>query len=352
MQVRPGKVLILGCGTIGQIKAGLWLSLGADVYLYDTSPSQVSKLLTTDKRLQRFGHQQLDNLMIDISTPSDQHASSMSWIYKNIKNPRTILVEKPICTNVDDRAVIKRLLNKHEGVPVFVNESYFWSTALDWTSDQLQMNNEEIISIEINLSKNRLADTRSGRFFDRELESYGIEIPHAIAILQKFGIGIDELSVRTNIMCRGEDDSFNQGVHLILSDTSDRIVKIDSFLGDFMIQADEKIQNSLKRWLLVETDKQNKYHVWFDPVAGEQRFKSIVEINGIETIALDDNHLRRHLEQVQFAKLSTTMKQYLSPANSIAIYDFLERLYASKIEDNVSDKVIQHDWAGERTGVT
>ncbi len=352
MLSRPYKVLILGCGTIGQIKAGLWLSLGADVYLHDTSSSQVNRLLKTDKRLQRFGQQQLDNLTVDISTPSDQHAASISWIYQNIKSPRTILVEKPICTNADDRAVINRLLNKYKSVPVYVNESYFWSSALDMISDRLHTNDEKIISIKINLSKNRLADTRAGRFFDRELESYGIEIPHAIAILQKLGIDIDELSVSTNIMYRGGDVSFNQGVHLILSDTSDSIVKIDSFLGDFMIQADVKIQNSLTRLLIVETDKQNRYRVSFDPVAGEQRFRSIVVVNDNEMITLDDNHLRRHLEQVQFAKLSNTMRQYLSPANSIAIYDFLERLYANKIEDNVSDKVIQHDWAGERTGVT
>lgn len=351
MRGRPDKILVLGCGTIGQIKAGLWLSLGAEVYLHDTSPLQIDKLLKTDKRLQRFGQQQLGDLTVDISTPSDQHASSLLWTFEAIKNPRTILVEKPICTNTNDKAVINRLLSKHKGVPVYVNESYFWSSALDWLSDRLHMNNEEIISIEINLSKNRLADTRSGRFFDRELESYGIEVPHAIAILQKLSVNIDELRVGINKMYRNEDTSFNQGVHLMLSDVSERTIKIDSFLGDFMIQAGDKIQNSLTRWLIVETDKQNRYHVSFDPAPNEQRFKSVITINNNERVVLDDNHLRRHLEQVQLDKLNDTMKQHLSPANSIVIYDFLEKLYASKIEDYVSDTVIQYSAVGERAGV-
>ena len=210
---------------------------------------------------------------------------------------------------------------------------------------------KEIISIEINLSKNRLANTRAGRFFDRDLESYGIEVPHAIAILQKLGVDIDKLRVSTNKMYRNENVSFNQGVHLMLSDASERIIKIDSFLGNFMIQAGEKMQNSLTRWLIVETDKQNRYHVSFDPAPNEQRFKSVITINDNERVVLDDDHLRKHLEQIQFDELNDAMKQHLSPANSMAIYDFLEKLYANKIEDYVSDTVIQYSAVGERAGV-
>lgn len=345
------KVLILGCGTIGQIKAGLWLSLGANVYLYDTSPAQIDKLLKTDKRLQRFNQQQMGDFTVDISTPSDQHASSLLWTLETIKNPRIILLEKPICTNANDKVVIDRLLSKHRSVSVYVNESYFWSSALDWLSNRLHINDEKIVSIEINLSKNRLADTRAGRFFDRDLESYGIEVPHAIAILQRLGVDIDGLRVGANKIYRSENDPFNQGVHLMLSDRSSRIIKIDSFLGDFMIQTGEKIQNFLTRWLIVETDKQNKYHVLFDPAPNEQRFKSVITINDSERVVLDDDHLRRHLKHVQLGELNDAMKQHLSPANSIAIYDLLEKLYASKIEDYVSDVVIQYSEAGERVGV-
>ena len=351
MQDNPEKVLILGCGTIGQIKAGLWLSMGVDVYLYDTSLAQIEKLLKTDKRLQLFNQQQMCDFTVDISTPSDQHASSLLWTLETVKTPRIILIEKPICTNANDKAVIDRLLSKHRSVPVYVNESYFWSSALDWLSNQLHINDEKIVSIEVNLSKNRLADTRAGRFFDRELESYGIEVPHAIAILQKLGVDINELRVSINKTYRSEDGNFNQGVHLMFSDMSSRIIKINSFLGDFMIQAGEIMQNSLKRWLLVETDKQNKYHVLFDPAPNEQRLKSIITINNNERVVLDDDHLRRHLERVQSGELNDTMKRHLSPANSIAIYDFLERLYANKIEYCVSDGVIQNSEAGERAGV-
>ena len=334
-----GKVLILGCGTIGQIKAGLWLSLGANVYLYDTSPAQIDKLLKIDKRLQRFNQQQMGDFTVDISTPSDQHASSLFWTFETIKNPRIILLEKPICTNANDKAVIDQLLSKYRSVPVYVNESYFWSSALDWLSNRLHINDEKIVSIEINLSKNRLANTRAGRFFDRDLESYGIEVPHAIAILQRLGVDIDGLRVGANKIYRSENDPFNQGVHLMLSDMSSHIIKIDSFLGDFMIQTGEKMQNSLTRWLIVETDKQNKYHVLFDPAPNEQRFKSVITINDNERVVLDDDHLRRHLKHVQLGELNDAMKQHLSPANSIAIYDLLEKLYASKIEDYVSDVV-------------
>lgn len=345
------KVLILGCGTIGRIKSGLWLSLGMDVYLHDTSPSQVGKLLKTDVRLKRFQQGEANGFIVDISTPSDQHASSLQWAFEAIKNPMTVLVEKPICTNTSDKAIINRLLDKYKDVPIYVNESYFWSLALDWLLGRLHANNDRIVSIEVNLSKNRLADARAGRFFDRELESYGIEIPHVIAILQKLGVDISRLRVLRNTLYRSDIDFLNQGVNLVLLDTNGATIKIDSFLGNFMIHENEKAPNNLTRWLIVKTDKQNTYHILFDPVPNEQRFKSVITINGDERIVLEDNHLRKHLQQVQFGAMDNIMKQYLSPANSIAIYDFLERLYDGKIEDYISNAVVQYNEVGERTGV-
>ena len=351
MRGRPDKVLILGCGTIGQIKAGLWLSLGMDVYLYDTNPSQVNKLLSTDERLKRFRQDKTNGFIVDISTPSDQHASSLQWVFEAIKNPRTVLVEKPICTNISDKMAINRLLNKHRDVSIYVNESYFWSSALDWLLNQLYVNNESLRSIEVSLSKNRLADTRAGRFFDRELESYGIEMPHVIAILQKLGVDISRLRVLANTLYRSDIDPLNQGVNIELSDANGSTIKIDSFLGNFMILESNRVPNCLARWLIVKTNKQNTYRITFDPAPNERRFKSVVMINDDERIVLDDDHLRKHLQQVQFGEMSNAMKQYLSPANSIAIYDFLEKLYDSKIEDCISDTVVQNNEVGERVGV-
>lgn len=345
------KVLILGCGTIGRIKSGLWLSLGMDVYLHDTSPSQVGKLLKTDVRLKRFQQGEANGFIVDISTPSDQHASSLQWAFEAIKNPMTVLVEKPICTNTSDKMAINRLLNKHRDVSIYVNESYFWSLALDWLLGRLHADNDRIVSIEVNLSKNRLADARAGRFFDRELESYGIEMPHVIAIIQKLGVDISRLRVLANTLYRSDIEPLNQGVNIELSDANGSTIKIDSFLGNFMILESNRVPNCLARWLIVKTDKQNTYRITFDPAPNERRFKSVVMINGDERIVLDDDHLRKHLQQIQFGEMSNAMKQYLSPANSIAIYDFLEKLYDSKIEDYISDTVVQNNEVGERVGV-
>lgn len=131
MRYCPNKVLVLGCGAIGQIKAELWLSLGLEVYLYDTNPSQIDRLLAKDTRLKRFQQDNIGGFIVDISTPSNQHASSLRWTFNTLKNPSIILIEKPICTNINDKATVTRLLNKHKGVSVYVNESYFWSSALD-----------------------------------------------------------------------------------------------------------------------------------------------------------------------------------------------------------------------------
>lgn len=348
MRYCPNKVLVLGCGAIGQIKAGLWLSLGLEVYLYDTNPSQMDRLLAKDTRLKRFRQDNIGGFIVDISTPSNQHASSLRWTFNTLKNPSIILIEKPICTNINDKATVTRLLNKHKGVSVYVNESYFWSSALDWLLNRLHENNENILSIEIDLSKNRLFDARAGRFFDRELESYGIELPHAIAVLQKLGVDISRLIVLENTLYRSDVNLLNQGVSLVLSTINGVTIKIDSFLGNFMIREGKKAPNRLSRVLTVTTNKQNIYHILFDPAPNEQRFKSVIAINGSDRIVLEDDHLRKHLQKVHCGEITKVMRQFLSPVNSLAIYDFLEKLYSSKVEDYISDSIIQYNEVGEQ----
>ena len=350
MRGAPDKVLILGCGTIGRIKARLWLSQGADVYLYDTNPVQIDNLLAIDERLRRFKHD-TDGYIVDISTPSNRHASSLLWAIETIQNPKTILIEKPICTNPSDKALINQLLRDYKHVPVYVNESYFWSSALDWLSSQLVENHETIVSIEINLSKNRLADAKVGRFFDKELETYGIEVPHAFAVLQK--LGFDKFKVCENTLYRDKETSVNQGVHIALSDVNKRTITIDSFLGDFMIQNGQVMQNSLTRQIAVTTDKNNSYHISFDPAPNERRFKSVIIVNDTERIVLEDDHLRKHLECIQAGNLDAIMKHFLSPVNSISIYDFLDTLYRSKVDEEYipDDVAIYYSEVGERAGV-
>lgn len=352
MQCLPRKVLILGCGTIGQSKAELWLSLGAEVYLHDINPLQLDKLLSTNIGFIRYSHQAVSGLIVDISTPSDQHASSLLWTLETITSLSTLLVEKPICTNSTDKNLIKKLLMKYKSVPIYVNESYYWSSALDWLQNQIAINKEEITSIQISLSKNRVADTRAGRFFDYELETYGIEIPHAIAILQKLGIDIHSLRTETNTLYRSTNISTNQGAHVHLMDNNDRSIVIESFLGDFIIKNGSKAENSLNRWLVVRTNKNNKYHVSFDPLPGEPRYKSAVIVNNAEKVIFEDDHLRKHLEKVMTHTIDTKMKHYLSPKNSLLIYDLLKQLYESRLEELISDEELKVYEVEKGVGVT
>lgn len=345
----PDKVLILGCGTIGQIKARLWLSLGADVYLYDINPIRVDELIAEDMRLKRLQDDR-SNFIVDISTPSNIHTSSMLWVFETIQNPKIILVEKPICTNPSDKAVISQLIQDHMDVPVYVNESYFWSSALNVLLSLLHETNEKIALININLSKNRLADANAGRFFDKELEAYGIEVPHALAVLQKFGF--KDLRVVKNILYRSRLNALNQGVHMAFSDSNDSIITIDSFLGDFRIQDDQVTHNSLIRQVIITTDKSTRYQISFDPAPNELRFKSVILVNDVEKILLEDDHLRKHLEHIQKGDVDTSMRRFLSPINSMNIYDFLDTLYHSKDEEYIPDDVANYySEVGEKVGV-
>lgn len=156
-----------------------------------------------------------------------------------------------------------------------------------------------------------------------------------------------------NTIYRDKENFVNQGVHIALSDVNDRKIMIDSFLGDFMIQNDHVMQNSLTRQIAITTDKENSYHISFDPAPNERRFKSVIIVNDAERIVLEDDHLRKHLGYIQAGNLDAAMRHFLSPANSMSIYDFLDTLYRSKVEEEYipNDVANYYSEVGERAGV-
>ena len=76
-------------------------------------------------------------------------------------------------------------------------------------------------------------------------------------------------------------------------------------------------------------------------------------INDAERIVLEDDHLRKHLECIQAGNLDAVMRYFLSPANSMSIYDLLDTLYRSKFEEEcIPDDVANYySEVGERAGV-
>lgn len=337
------RVLILGCGTIGRIKALLWLRLGCAVYVYDNNASQMQQILRTDSRLKPFdSHLDNDIDLVDISTPNDQHAICLRWTFETIPDIKTVLIEKPICSNAEDKVLIEDLLHKNNKALVYVNETYFWSDGLKWIRARLRHDHDQITDISINLSKNRLADLKNGRFFDHDLESYGIELPHAYAILQTLDFSLDALVVEKNINYKSQTNLSNQGLSLQLKDDQDRFIQVFSFLGNFRVVDGHIMKNHLERSVRIKTKNGREYKVEFDPAPGLDRYKSRITVDEKTEFIVDDNHMKTHLKNALHGVVDDRIAHYLSPSNSLKIYDLIKSKsdgwHIEFIPDNVISK--------------
>ncbi len=111
-------VLVVGFGKIGAIKSEIWESLGAEVYVYDVSPS-------ANKRIIEAGYipfTLLDDTaakecIVDISTPAAKHATALNWTLSTLPvRPRIILLEKPLVSSEAELTLLLDILKSNPDV--------------------------------------------------------------------------------------------------------------------------------------------------------------------------------------------------------------------------------------------
>lgn len=66
---------------------------------------------------------------------------------------------------------------------MFASEQYFFSKILEKLLQVDCFSLDKIKEITVNFSKDRIEDNENGRFLDKEILGYGIEIPHIIAVI-------------------------------------------------------------------------------------------------------------------------------------------------------------------------
>lgn len=323
-------VVIIGCGFMGKIKAQIWCALGMNVYVYDVDKEKENALIQTNIHILSYESYSKNKnpRFVDIATPNTKHGDALAWVLRHMPHTQVILVEKPICSTEQERFLIEKTLALFPKASVFVNETYYWSEALAWLVDRLKIQNEKPEVITINLSKNRLVDVASGRFFDKELQAYGIEIPHSVAILQRLGIDIIGSTVKQNIQYKNDiaGTDVNQGVHVELLSSNGTIAHLDSFLGDYFVKNETITPNSLIRSVVVETLGE-RYKIEFDPVEGVARYTSRITIESTaEVVHIEDNHLMNHMRHIRNNTVNNTIAKLLSPQNSFDIFSFLSTL--------------------------
>lgn len=196
------NILIIGFGKIGKIKAYKWLSRGYEVYVKDLKFSSMKYLNTNSDVLDDLSRQYFT---IEICTPTNHHLMLLKtvitrYVYSYIS------IEKPLCNRLEDLEEMKSLVGSHPHLAkkMFASEQYFFSKILEKLLQVDCFSLDKIKEITVNFSKDRIEDNENGRFLDKEILGYGIEIPHIIAVISylrviMFVIGIPTLNEADNI---------------------------------------------------------------------------------------------------------------------------------------------------------
>ncbi len=316
-------VIVIGYGKIGRMKSFLWRSLGKNVFIQDVD--EAKKRLASDEgfNLVKKDTMLSDGWIGDISTPAGTHyAVVKELLASHISKPRLILVEKPLVSTKDEAAGFKRLLSAKK-VPIYVDESYYFSAALSRVKQHLDKNGLKILSIEVELSKNRLEDVVTGRFVDSYLGPFGIELPHALAIVQSFGLDLAAFkgSAEYFMGTRAHDEGLR-----VTGSISGIEVQIASYLGSFRVDNEGSVapNDLIVRTARIVTDA-GIYEIAFDPVSGEERFYSKISMptgDGEETI-VEDDHLLLLLHHVSKDNYSEAGLSRINSDNALELAQFL-----------------------------
>lgn len=324
------------------MKSSIWQSLGMTVAIVDPKIS----VPVQDDYIDASQIPASKEVIVDIATPAGHHVSTLLEAHSRFGDSiQKVIIEKPLASSQSELDILKSYVNKNKNLQLnmFVNESYFVSSALEFVKNRISKSDENILSIFIRLDKNRILDNKHGRFFDESLESLGIEVPHIIAIVEFLaGENINSSDLNSTIYRNG-NDSKNQTV--VLSGKTKNGIGLDlqSSLGDFRVEDENIIEgNDIRRIVNIQTNK-TLYSIHFDPVPGLNRQKSLIEIapnteDKVEEKVVDDNHLVRLTKLVAKGKLNEQLKSNIGLDNALRICEILLTLKQVSRQINITTR--------------
>lgn len=318
------NVLIIGYGKIGKIKSYLWSENVSNVYIYDKKIKNISNNDSGFIFLNEILDLKID--YIDISTPSSTHIQVLEEVLSSNIRFEKIIIEKPLFNDSKSHQALLNLLNNYPEIikKIFVNEQYYSSVAIKELKEKITM--DKVQEIHIEMSKNRLEDTYKGRFFDEDLETYGIELPHIMSVLDSLNVNnFENFEIIKNIHYIDESNPYNQGleIKIIYNNIS---IFIKSFLGDFRINSDELEANKITRYINI-TSRYDQNYIVFDPHPLRERYISELKINK-KNHFIEDNMLKVHIKNI--VNDTESLKKKYGVYNVINLNLFILKLYEQR----------------------
>lgn len=294
------NILIIGFGKIGKIKAYKWLSRGYEVYVKDLKFSSMKYLNTNSDVLDDLSRQYFT---IEICTPTNHHLMLLKtvitrYVYSYIS------IEKPLCNRLEDLEEMKSLVGSHPHLAkkMFASEQYFFSKILEKLLQVDCFSLDKIKEITVNFSKDRIEDNENGRFLDKEILGYGIEIPHIIAVISYLGISLEEFKkgIFVNAIYIKDLEKHDYSIE-ILSCINQTVIKIISNLGSFAIREGKIEGGDAKTVRRVTIDDKT---ILFDPHPKLERYKSEL-VTGTNTFQIHDDMMDTYFYKLDKNELPT-----------------------------------------------
>lgn len=243
----------------------------------------------------------------DICVPDEWHLPVMKRLLE--RGAGRILVEKPICVP-SQIETMEDLLSRFSGVQICVEESYLSSTVVESVKEQIEKYGLTRPTILMEQSKNRMQDIIGGRFIDKELGVFALEVPHSLTVVagtgnKRWPATIQEVSLEDMTLPSSEVlPRQGKGKISYLTEDGCQVRILTAMNGEVLYPLPElnapssiPFGSPIRYRVLVLEEGQYKIIGQFEPIPDWPRFEARVLIYAegklIDTIKMEDRPMNR-----------------------------------------------------------
>lgn len=297
------KVLVIGLGKFGTIKADVYTRLGCYVDALDvnevTTSGSVHNLYSSPDQI-RLGYD-----VYEICVPTQRHVEYLSHL--SINNAAvTVVCEKPLCSNYRDLAAGIATAGRNFNTNYVYSENYVASNAIKPILALIREHSLVATKIVMEFSKDRRPDIEGGRFVDTDLEGFGIEIPHMLTFLEILGFQYNKITCTVTEDLVTENKTYLRQGNIKIRGFSETGVPVEIY------QSLDGQTNFKHPSLIVDPENKKPYRILY--MQFENGYEIFVQFEPVFT-------LERYIARIEFHKDGNVIKSSQikdAPLNQLA----------------------------------
>ena len=310
------KVIQVGNGNVAKMHRDCFITRATVIAIVETDPAK-RKLaetggFTTFPDIASVPLELMEKVELwDICVPDESHLPAMRDILE--RDFKKILVEKPICQPSQIPAM-EKLLEDFTDAKICVEETYASSQVVATIRDMCEKYHIFHPHIVMEQSKNRGQDIVNGRFIDKELGVFALEVPHSLSAIAGTGdkrgpAAIQEVLLEDMTLPSGEIlPRQGKGRISYIAEDGCQVEICSAMNGDVFyplpeLNAPTTIPFGDPTRYRIMILREGKYKIigQFEPIAGWPRYKGRVLVYKNEslenTVEVEDRPMNRHINR-------------------------------------------------------